>query len=114
MSANVTEFATKYGPTALVLGGSEGIGRQFAEQLAARGLGLVLIARGAEPLESAAAEIRAAHGTQVTTYVLDLAAPDLESVARQLPASHEIGLGRCLRGGNDSRLQAHRGRRRWR
>jgi len=98
MSANAAEFTRKYGPTALILGGSEGIGRQFAEQLAARGLALVLIARGAEPLEMAAAEIRASHGTPVTTYSLDLATPDLESVARQLTSSREIGLLVCNAG----------------
>ena len=92
MSRNPQEFIDRYGPAALVLGGSEGIGRRFAEELAARGFELVLIARRVEPLELAAAEIRAAHGVPVTTYALDLSAPDLEAIAHELPARHEIGL----------------------
>ena len=44
--------AKKYGPAALILGGSEGIGRQFAEELAGAGLDLVLVARGSAALET--------------------------------------------------------------
>ena len=75
------EMAQKYGPVALVLGGSEGIGRQFAEQLAIAGLDLGLVARNRAPLEEAAAQIRAAHGVRVTSYVRDLAGAELEAFA---------------------------------
>ena len=82
MAANSHDFSRKYGPTALVLGGSEGVGRQFAEQLAALGLDLVLVARRAAPLESAAAQLRATHRVRVTTCAADLAAPDIEALAQ--------------------------------
>ena len=36
------DFSEQYGPWALIAGGSEGIGRCFAEQLAAEGINLVL------------------------------------------------------------------------
>ena len=74
---NDGDIDRKYGPVALILGGSEGIGRQFAEQLAARGLALVLVARSAGALDRAASELRATHAVAVTTYAQDLAAPDL-------------------------------------
>jgi uncharacterized protein len=92
------EFAARYGPVALVLGGSEGIGRQFAEQLAARGLELVLVARTGAALEAAAAEIRAAHGVRVTTCVRDLTAPALEPFADEVLAEHDVGLVVCNAG----------------
>ena len=38
-------FRSRFGPWAVVAGGSDGIGAAFAEELARRGLHLVLIAR---------------------------------------------------------------------
>ncbi|HYF46498.1 MAG TPA: hypothetical protein VD926_09840 [Acidimicrobiales bacterium] len=42
-------FAERYGPWALVLGGSEGVGEAFAAEVAARGVAVVLIARTSPP-----------------------------------------------------------------
>lgn len=95
---NTNILKEKYGPTALILGGSEGIGRQFAEELAGAGLDLVLLARHAGPLESAAAEIRAAHGVAVTPYARDLTAEALEPFATQVLAQHDVGLLVCNAG----------------
>ena len=47
----MTEFAQKYGPWAVIAGASEGIGASLADQLASRGLDLVLIARNGALLE---------------------------------------------------------------
>jgi uncharacterized protein len=47
-------FKEKYGNTALIAGGSEGMGAAYAHALAARGMDLVLIARRKEPLEAIA------------------------------------------------------------
>lgn len=58
---------------ALVTGGCSGIGRAIAGRLAMRGYPLVLVSQRPGPLETASAEIRAAHGVPVDVVCLDLA-----------------------------------------
>src|SRR3546814_8751306 len=60
-------FAQRYGPVALVTGASSGIGRSFAECLAARGMNLVLVARRAQRLEELAARFANQYGVPTTT-----------------------------------------------
>jgi 3-oxoacyl-[acyl-carrier protein] reductase len=60
------------GKTALVCASSKGLGRGCAQALAAEGVALVLVARGAEALEATAAQLRAAHGVQVATVATDI------------------------------------------
>jgi short-subunit dehydrogenase len=88
----VSAFRDKYGPAALVAGASEGLGAAFAEALAARGLGLVLLARRAAALEELAARLRAAHGVTVRVAAVDLASPALLEEARAAAAGVEVGL----------------------
>lgn len=60
------------GKTAVISGGSKGIGRAIAAALAAEGVDLVLAARGAQALEQTARELSDAHGVRVEPYAADL------------------------------------------
>ena len=88
-------FLQKYGPWGLVAGGSEGLGAAFAEELARRGLNLVLVARRAGPLEELAARIRSAHGVQVRALALDLSERASLAAVERAVADVEIGLLVC-------------------
>jgi NAD(P)-dependent dehydrogenase (short-subunit alcohol dehydrogenase family) len=60
--------------TALITGGSQGLGRTVAEFLAAQGYGLLITARGEEDLATAARELRR-HGGNVIALAGDVADP---------------------------------------
>jgi short-subunit dehydrogenase len=57
----------------LITGASAGIGAELARALAARGHGLVLVARRRERLEELAEELRRRHGTASRVHACDLA-----------------------------------------
>lgn len=81
----------KYGPWAVVAGGSEGVGAEFATQLAEQGMNLVLLARKPEPLEATAEACRA-HGADVRTLSVDLLAADAFDRIREATDDLEVGL----------------------
>ena len=85
-------FSVRYGPWALVAGAAVGLGAEYARQLGARGLDLVLVDRDAGPLEATAREIRRASGVPVQTLVLDLARADVADIVSAATAGLEIGL----------------------
>jgi short-subunit dehydrogenase len=75
---------------ALVTGASAGLGAEFARQLAARGLDLLLVARREERLEALADELAGEHGVRVEIFAADLCDP--EAPARVERAVAERGL----------------------
>src|SRR5262249_22399071 len=75
-------FGDRYGPCALVAGAAAGLGAEWARQIAARGLDLVLIDRDSDLLGATADEIEAVHGVAVRQVALDLARADLLDLLR--------------------------------
>jgi short-subunit dehydrogenase len=85
----MTDLA-KYGPWAVIAGGSEGVGSEFARMLAEDGFNLVLIARKPGPLEETALRCRQL-GVEVRALSVDLLDP--ESVARISEATSDVEVG---------------------
>jgi short-subunit dehydrogenase len=81
------DFKDKYGPYALVAGGSDGLGFAYAKALARRGLDLILIARGQERLQTAAEQLRDAYHIDVVTIAADMA--DVDDIETRIDALHE-------------------------
>lgn len=77
------------GRTALVTGGSSGIGLEFARALAERGADLILVARSEGRLREAATGLGAAYGVRVETLAADLS--ESGSIARISGAVAELG-----------------------
>jgi short-subunit dehydrogenase len=82
---------TKYGPWAVIAGGSEGVGSEFARMLAEDGFNLVLIARKSGPLEETADRCRVL-GAQVRTLSVDLLEPRSVPAIVEATADVEVGL----------------------
>ncbi|OLP02932.1 short-chain dehydrogenase [Mycolicibacterium porcinum] len=86
----MTDLA-KYGPWAVIAGGSEGVGAEFAHQLAEEGFNLVLIARKPGPLTDTADRCREL-GAEVRAISVDLLDPQSVSRIAEGTADLDVGL----------------------
>jgi len=68
-----TPFNETYGPYALVVGGSYGLGAAFAEALARRGLNVIIVARDKDRLDTTASRLRKSFGVEVVAMAADVA-----------------------------------------
>lgn len=91
----MSPFRARYGPWALVAGGSMGLGAEFARQLAAARLNLVLVAEAAEPLTTLAADLARRHAIHALPVVADLAEPDMLEIIDAAAGELEVGLLVC-------------------
>lgn len=86
-------FRVRYGPWAVVAGASEGLGAEYATQLAALGLNVVAIARREALLRELADRLTTRYGVQVRPLAVDLARTDAAVPAlTAATADLEIGL----------------------
>lgn len=88
----MSDFATRYGPWALITGASSGIGAEFARQIAARGINVALVARRVERLQTLADEIKREHGVETLVVDLDLTLNDAAYTVIERIGGREIGL----------------------
>ena len=78
---------------AIVTGATAGIGREFADQLGARGYDLLLVARDRERLAATAESLAAVHGVAAEAFPADLSRDqDVTSLAKRLAASPRLAL----------------------
>lgn len=90
--SNDARFRERYGPWALIAGASVGMGAEFAMQLAAQKLNLVLVARRADEMQTLAAKIASTYGVQTRTIPLDLSRHDAASVIAEQTRDVDLGL----------------------
>lgn len=89
---NRAEFHAKYGPVALVTGASSGIGKSFADALAALGMDLVIVARRVPRLAMLAADLEGKFGIRVTICPADLSQTAAARLILDATASLDVGL----------------------
>jgi len=82
----------RFGPWAIVTGASAGIGREFARQLAASGLNLVLVARRLEALERIGHDLAGEYGVEYRPVGLDLSHEGFIDRLDRSTADLDIGL----------------------
>src|ERR1700738_5236588 len=81
----------RFGPWALVTGASSGIGKEFARQIAASGINIVLVARREDLLEEAGVEFSKRYGVGHRVVVLDVSRED--SIGQLASATDDLDIG---------------------
>jgi uncharacterized protein len=88
----MSDYRARYGPWAIVAGASTGLGAEFARQLAARGLDVLLLARRRDVTEQLAGELATQYKVQARAAIVDLASPELLQQLRAATDGLEVGL----------------------
>lgn len=84
-------FKNRYGEYALITGASSGIGKEFAIQLAEKGMSLILVARRLDKLDELAQHLMHKNKVIVKTIALDLL--EKESVEKLVTATNNFAVG---------------------
>src|SRR6266705_6445081 len=81
----------QFGPWALITGASSGIGREFARQIAAWGINIVLVARREALLKEAGVEFSKRYGVEHRVVVLDVSQEDF--IGQLASATDDLDIG---------------------
>ncbi|MFM8303035.1 MAG: SDR family NAD(P)-dependent oxidoreductase [Actinomycetota bacterium] len=96
------DFAARYGPWALVLGASHGIGASFTREIARHGVHVVMVARPDDGVHDAAVAVQRDFGVQTRALEIDLVADGMLEHLAAGTADLDVGLVACVAGGTDS------------
>jgi uncharacterized protein len=81
----------RFGPWAVVTGASSGIGKEFAQQIAASGINIVLVARREDLLNEAGVEFSKRYGVEHRVVVLDVSREDF--IGQLASATDDLDIG---------------------
>src|SRR5258706_16283873 len=81
----------RFGPWALVTGASSGIGKEFARQIAASGINIVLVARRGDLLKEVGVEFSKRYGVEHRVVVLDISRQDF--IGQLASATDDLDIG---------------------
>src|SRR6202795_2023613 len=81
----------RFGPWALVTVASSGIGKEFAQQIAASGINIVLVARREDLLKEAGVEFSKRYGVEHRVVVLDVSREDF--IGQLASATDDLDIG---------------------
>src|SRR5258706_300360 len=81
----------RFGPWALVTGASSGIGKEFARQIAASGINVVLVARREDMLKEVGVEFSKRYGVEHRVVVLDVSREDF--IGQLASATDDLDIG---------------------
>jgi uncharacterized protein len=81
----------RFGPWALVTGASSGIGKEFAQQIAASGISVVLVARREDLLKEVGVEVSKCYGVEHRIVVLDVSREDF--IGRLASTTNDLDIG---------------------
>src|SRR5437588_8037903 len=82
----------RFGPWALVTGASSGIGKEFARQIAASGINIVLVARREDLLKETGVEFSKRYGVEHRVVALDVSREDFIAQLASTTDDLDIGL----------------------
>lgn len=85
-------FLEKYGTWAVITGASSGIGVEFAKQIAAKGLNVVLVARRKARLDNLAKELEAQYNIKTKAVECDVAQDGFQNIILDATKDLDVGL----------------------